>query len=72
MSLNVKSIVSDVLRVAVGVAAVLVVVLQLGTSLHVPASDVAYVSLLAGAVNAVIGVLKPYASTAVAKVTGKK
>lgn len=65
LNLNIKGIVSDVLRVAIGVAAVLTVVINAAPSLHVPAADVAYVAALAGAVNAIIGILKPAATAAV-------
>ncbi len=68
--MNIKSILSDVVRAGSAVAAVLVIVLNAAGSLHVPAADVAIIAVFAGVVNAVIGVLKPYASNLVAAAKG--
>ncbi len=68
--MNIKAVLSDVIRAGSAVAAVLVIVLNAAGSLHVPASDVLYISVFAGIVNAVIGLLKPYASNLVAAAKG--
>ncbi len=73
MNLNpkLKGLLSDFVRVGTLVAAVLVIVLNASSSLSVPAQWIAYVSLVAGILNAALGYAKPYVVAAV-KGTAKK
>ena len=60
MSLNFKSIVSDVARAGIVVASALLIVLGIVSGLNVPSEYVAWVSIAAGVLNGIIGVLKPH------------
>ena len=68
MNTTVKGLLSDFLRAAIIVAAILAIVAANASALHVPAAWVGYVAIAAGIVNSAIGLVKPYA---VAAVTGK-
>jgi len=64
MKLNpkIKAIASDVLRVAIPAAAVLSVFPTVANAAHIPHADVVYVSMVLGALNGLIGVLRPIAA----------
>lgn len=69
--INIAGVAADFIRAGAIVAAVLAIVLANASTLSVPASWVAWVSVTAGVVNAVVGILKPYAADLVAKVRGQ-
>jgi hypothetical protein len=62
-----KKYAADVIQVGVVVAAVLVVVLNVAGAVHLPAADVAYISVAAGVVAAVVNQLKAFVGAKVAQ-----
>ena len=65
MSTKVKGFIADLVRAGTIAAAALIVFVNAAPSLSVPASWVAYASVAIGIINGLVGVLSPYAATAV-------
>ena len=65
MSTTVKGLIADFIRAAAVVVAVLIVLINAAPTLHIPAQYVAYAAAAVGAINAAVGLLKPYAASAV-------
>lgn len=62
---KIRGFIADFIRAAAVVVAVLVVLINAAPSLHISAQYVAYAAAAVGAINALVGLLKPYAASAV-------
>ena len=71
MNTKIKGFLADVVRAGGIVAAILAIILASAPSLNVPAQWVVYVSVAAGFVNGIVGLLRPYAAATVASIRGK-
>jgi hypothetical protein len=65
-STTIKTYAADVLQVAVVVAAVLAVILNVSGAIHLPAQDVAIIATVAGVVNVVVVKLRAFLGIKVA------
>ncbi len=71
MNPTLKGAITDFVRAGAIIAAIVAIFVAAAPSLNVPPAWIGYIGVAAGIVNSLVGILRPYASDAVAAIRGK-